>query len=100
VFAEEPVFILRQNSILKDENLDKKSFKQGEKFTFKYTKKGLGVDIGEATSTQVLTVMAAGTNAKILSRQQATLLPLPLTPLLFFFDIMHRNNIDFKSEIN
>ena len=37
--SEEPVFILRQNSILKDENLDKKSFKQGEKFTFKYNKK-------------------------------------------------------------
>lgn len=53
VFAEEPVFILRQNSILKDENLDKKSFKQGEKFTFKYNKKGLGVDINEPLTVSI-----------------------------------------------
>ena len=51
--AEEPVFILRQNSILKDENLDKKSFKQGEKFSFKYNKKGLGVDIHEPLTISI-----------------------------------------------
>ena len=47
LFSNEPIFILKKESILKNMNLDEKSFKQGEKFYFKYNKKGLGVEIDE-----------------------------------------------------
>lgn len=39
VFAEEPVFILRQNSILKDENLDKKVLNKVKNLLLNITKK-------------------------------------------------------------
>ncbi len=47
LFAQEPVFILKKDSILTNMDLDEKSFKQGEKFYFKYNKRGFGVDIDE-----------------------------------------------------
>ena len=47
LFSHEPIFILKKESILKNMNLDEKSFKQGEKFYFKYNKRGFGVDIDE-----------------------------------------------------
>lgn len=47
LFAQEPIFILKKDSILMNMDLDEKSFKQGEKFYFKYNKRGFGVDIDE-----------------------------------------------------
>ncbi len=47
LFAQEPVFFLKKDSILTNMDLDEKSFKQGEKFYFKYNKRGFGVDIDE-----------------------------------------------------